>query len=405
MLIPGEKIWKKLESERTGIWLVRPDNTNGIECVVKFPVAILKAAYKGVPSYLMVGAVEVGGVRVRYLGIRIDDDIRHPICTSHPSRFKAEQDMLEELLNVSQTKLHFFDERSRPMFSSQASLNKSQVEKVSGFLSNTGPHYIGPPSPIIERSHDFFQQITGLMTNNKLLGKLLFYEMIDLSLEHSSPIRVLEFERGEFLIDDADEGAGLEQSVHGALELIFPNNTYRSPEVIKGKAQRELTDFLAFSFKRICLVEAKALSIIGTELIRPTERRIKSIEKDIKKALRQLKGAIRKIRSNDDIFDKSGLKINIPNRGSSILHAMVLLSEINPFLDRQKLAHEVQKYTKFEENVFFHILDLEELQQLAINTQDEGVFSSNLLVRWVATLENEDILVRARRPPDRERTL
>lgn len=100
MFIPGKEIWKKLQSKSTVIWLVRPDNADKIKCIVKFPASVFKAVYKGVPCYLMVGAVEVEGVRVRYLSIRIYDDVQHPICASDPSWFKVEQDMLEEFFDV-----------------------------------------------------------------------------------------------------------------------------------------------------------------------------------------------------------------------------------------------------------------------------------------------------------------
>lgn len=399
MFIPGEELWKKLASERTGIWLVRPDNGDNIECVIKFPAAVLKAIYKGVSCYLVVGLVDVEEVRVRFLGIRVDDDPQYPMCTSHPSRFEEEQDMLEELFCTLKTRFHFFDERTRPLFSSDGILNKQQTEKVQNLISSTKPHYIGPSNSTINLSHDIFQQVTGLITDSEP-REAVFCELIDLSLEHLESFEVYEFGQGQFTIADLDEGAGLEQSVHGSLEFIFSENTYRSPKIKKGNSKRELSDFLAFDSEQICLIEAKALSIIGTELDRPPERRIKSIEKDINKALRQLSGAVRQIRSDNPIFDKGGNEITISNRSNSILHAIVLLSEINPFIDRGKIAYDILNYSQIQESIFFHVLDLEEIHQLAINTKTPGIFASNLMVRWMATMQRKDILVRAKRRPD-----
>jgi len=196
-------------------------------------------------------------------------------------------------------------------------------------------------------------------------------------------INIVEYGRGEFQLRDKDEGSGLEQSAHGCLESIYSQSTFRSPQVGQGKSKRELTDLIGFDNGVVCIVESKALSILGINQPRPTFKRVRSIQKDIKKAIRQLRGAIRKLRSDDEILDEQGNTIDIPNRSDSVIHALILLSEMNAPLDWKMITDALLEASDEKRKIFFHILDLIELQRLtAYSRHSSFTFHINLLSRW-----------------------
>ena len=393
--IPSEGTWLKLNNERSGIWMVNVFNSSDIECVVKFQSSILKSILKGVPIALSVAVVEVEDQRFRFLGLIVYDDEAHPVVTTHPSRTVDEHDLLGKLFTQSSVKIHFFDEKSLPSFSMTCHLDLFDVQKVSDRLLITAPHYVGEITRLVLKGHDYIDQ--AFQQNNYL--NVVFCEQIKINPENAEPVNVSESGKRIFRIDDSDEGLGFEQATLLPLEAVFRNNVFRSPMVRKGSIFRELTDFLMFSDTQVCLVEAKALAVLNSKKTNVTSKRVSAIDKDIKKAFRQLKGALRVLRSDGIIFDELGNTIDFTQDSSTIFHVIILLSEINPFLDRAELARELVSHSDVVNRIFFHILDLEELVQLVANIQTPEMFSTNLLVRWRTVWENGDILVRYRRPP------
>lgn len=83
----------------------------------------------------------------------------------------------------------------------------------------------------------------------------------------------------DFRLDDPDEGGGLEQSAWHLLENLFEGHIFHSPQVIEGGTERELTDILTRCDAGFCLFESKAAAMLTTNLDRPTERRVKSVQK------------------------------------------------------------------------------------------------------------------------------
>lgn len=96
-----------------------------------------------------------------------------------------------------------------------------------------------------------------------------------------------------FRIDDEDEGPKVERQTETMVKSIYGDHTYLSPQVGTGPSARELIDVLAFDHNSICLIEAKAMSVIATEARRPSARRAASVTKQIRKAL-TVRGASRR---------------------------------------------------------------------------------------------------------------
>ena len=84
--------------------------------------------------------------------------------------------------------------------------------------------------------------------------------------------------------------------------------SYHSPRVQDGATRRQLVDLLGFSADWICLIEAKAMSMLDGSSFRSSDRRKANIEKGITKGLGQLGGALKNIRSGADYFARTATR-------------------------------------------------------------------------------------------------
>ena len=370
VFVPGTKLFGEMNSERSGLWFGHEDLTQELFIVAKLPTPLIKAVYSGAPSSVILSVVRAKQHNVRIIGIRVDDDLDRPFFATHPSVTLEEHTNVEEVLTYSHIRMHFFDERTRPVLSLSCSVDQAQVKQALIDFSKTRPHYASTRNSVAQFAHDLFQADQEKMfLSQKEPAHTLVSHHIPLSLTTCNPIKVFEPDRGEFQIDDRDEGDGFEQSVHGSLAYVFPNSTYRSPQVGVAAHQRELTDLLAFESEIICLGEAKAFSVLNTNPTRSTNRRASTIEKDVQKALRQLKGAIRRIRAGDPIYDLQQHTISIPHCSDATVYALIVISEMNPFVDWSEVARSILEASDEWEKTFFYVLDLQELQRLAISAE------------------------------------
>jgi len=141
---------------------------------------------------------------------------------------------------------------------------------------------------------------------------------------------------------------------------------------------------LAFNVESICLVEAKALSVLGSDLGRPSDRRASTVNKHVTKAMQQLRGALANLRSTIDINDAAGKPIAITNRDASPAHAIVLLSEMYAFLDWRPIARELADASEDPRHrALFHVLDLTELGSIVRASQNAATFHRVLVQRWL----------------------
>lgn len=313
-----------------------------------------------------------------------------------PSLFPSDLYHLKQVLSSGKTTLHCLSELNHPMLSAWCSLEPTAAQRALDRLKNANPCWWDEPSDLSRSPADLHRALDSAM---KVFAKVVYPTMdhasgigrpegIPLTLEIWRPTEVFEVSptlaSGPFRIDDTDEGAKLELTLRGSLDAIYPGSTFRSPSIRKGSGHRELTDILSFDDSSICVVEAKAISVLATGTTRSSDRRASVIEKHANKAISQLQGALSRIRSDIDVYDSEGNIITITNRQASPAHAIVLLSEMYAFLDWQAIARLLVEASQSERHkALFHVMDLSELNYLTAVSNSAAMFSDCLIQRWL----------------------
>jgi hypothetical protein len=104
-------------------------------------------------------------------------------------------------------------------------------------------------------------------------------------------------------------------------------------------APRSLADVIGYNDDWMCVIQAKALSVLGVANDRSSERSVNSVTKGILKGLKQLTGAMRKIRARVPIIAQL-------HRPSVLDNA---LSEFDTVLARELLSalprHGIERIT------------------------------------------------------------
>lgn len=385
VFVPGLAILREMVSEKAGLWPLRADNDDESSLVVKLATPVIKAIHQGARSSFLVSVMEYNDSRVRFIGLVVYDDEEHPAAVSQPSISHLQQTRFEELLEQSRFRVHFFDENVRPVLSATGSLAAELAKGTLAGLQRTSPHYTGPQNLLTSLAHDLFIKDQDAIFTGGTSSALVSQE-IPLSIAPDPhEVLIAEYGRGQFRLIDEDEGGGLEQSAHGLLEFVYGENTYRSPIVERGKIRRELTDLIGFDSSSICIVESKALAVLGMDQPRPSQRRSRLVDRSVAKAIRQLTGAIKQIRTGAEVSDRLDNSLQFPNRGSCLIHAVILVSDMNAELDYRSIATSLLDASGDEPAIFFHLLDLAELQRLtALSHGDSQRFSEILLFRWNA---------------------
>jgi hypothetical protein len=225
---------------------------------------------------------------------------------------------------------------------------------------------------------------------------------IPLTLDIWEPTEIFEVTPtgagGPFLINDEDEGSKLERSIHLVVDSIYPGNSYISPDVQERTTRRELADVLGFDSDFICVVQAKALAVLSANSQRSSSRRTGNVEKDIKKALKQLAGALTNVRAGLPLFQRGeDTGMEIPNRKTSLAHAIVVLSEMYTFVDWNAVEASVAELSDSEAHrALFHVIDVRELASLASNCENAEIFSNRLAQRWLVVREKGTAYVRVK---------
>ncbi len=418
VLIPSSTLIKKLNISLTGLWIEQLIDENETVLASKLPTNVIKAVYRGAKCSIIVSVIEVEQVQILCAGLQIEDEINNPITVFNPFVTEDEQILIEKILTYQSVRLYFFDELSIPVLGTMCSFDNSQSKKVLFDLKKTKPYYLGMSndtinsllelSQVIDLALDLFQKdIYSSEGDGKPLMALFKY-LIPLSLTISKPIPNYVITTGgtvEIKLNDNNEGVAQEKSIYALISYIYPNCTFHSPKIEKETSKRELTDIIGFDFesRTICLVESKAMYILGIEMNRPGKRRASSIVKQISKALDQIKGAIKKIRSGEDVFNKEGQIINIPERKTSLIHAIIPISEMYFLIDWREIADVIIKSSEQDQyKALFHVFDLQELQYLVNYSKEAKVFNSLLMQRWVEVKKKRSLYIRSKRPIEYE---
>jgi hypothetical protein len=404
MLIPSDILRSKMQSTRAGLWFERVNENKEVQIAAKLPSDLIKAIFRGAKTSIIVSVVGVEQSYVRCVGIRTYDNPDRPITHFRTHSDSDEHLLLETVFLAESIRIHFFDELLRPVMSSFCSFCQPTVEQTLKDLSRTKPHYIGGSGQLTEKALDIFQSDLDAKDKESMVWheislSITAHELYQIHAITSHEAKLgLAVDVDEFIINTEDEGAGLEQSAHQLLEYLYTLNLYRSPQVKEANFTRELTDLMAFSSEGICLVEAKVLAVITTQMNRSSDRRSRGIEKQIKKALHQLGGAVRRLRANEEILTRRGQRVQVNCDDETLIQAIVLISSMDQLLDWHKIAQDIITASS-ENKALFHVLDLVELQRLVAYSQTTDVFHFNLYNRWEKVIETKSALIIGSLPP------
>jgi hypothetical protein len=365
MFMPSARHWEEMQSEPVGFWPVPINSGDEYAFLLKAPTNVIKAAIRSCPVSLFISTAStpIGDVMASVLSVA--DDPASPMATSGVLRHLDEQRALVEILRLGQTRFIFFDELSRPVARADCVLGSEGCVGALERIAPKGPWYTGP---WIAALSEVLDEVDAAVDPTRSIqpqhSPTLDCVPLNLSNFVSSSIHAIgEQEVLAFRLDDSDEGAGLEQTTWHLLENLFGNGIYRSPQVPKGVAKRELTDILVFCEAGIGLFEAKAMAVLNTDPNRRSLRRARNIEKQIEKGISQLVGAMRNLSAGPSVISSSGVSIHLPDSTDLVHHCVVMVSELHPNVDWESVAGQLVDASRAT-NALFHVLDLSELRLL-----------------------------------------
>jgi hypothetical protein len=412
--VPSVKLSRNLELAKVGIWLDIVQN-NRVVMVCKMPETPIRALSQGAGASLILSTVQAESFKILCLALKVQDEPESPFCASMPKLDPEEIGLLCRALSSGSFTLHCVNELNHAVLSLSCSL-AVQDAKVAADAIARSDHWLLTPESVTAINIREFPRIADLALSR--FAKYIYRKTdeyvatdseaaahLPLSLEAWKPIEIFEVSptlaAGPFHLEDAKEGNKLERGLQTCLDEVFHGNTFVSPSVVDGGKPRELTDVIGFDAGFICLVEAKALAVITVDRSRSSARRAASVQKDIKKGLGQLKGAAGNLRAGVPILAVDGTHIDIPNRVTSIVHGIVLLSEMYCGVDWKAVAKKIVEETEnHRTQTMFHVLDLSELKSMVARCKDGEQFSNRLFQRWCRIKERGTAYIRMLTLPD-----
>jgi hypothetical protein len=391
--IPSEKVAEGLRLGRTGLW-VEPLVDGRIAIIAKIPESVIKALYRGAKTSLFLGVMRGDWMRILCLGLRVNDEPENPFTVTFPNSSPGDAVLLRQILRSASTTVHCLNELNHPILSASCALQPEAATDAAAFMDNSDHWLLTLDSSLEVEVSEVARNIE--LALDRFQGPIYgpgdapddpVFE-IPLSLDlwpTQTVIDVSTTSWEEFRIDDADEGTKLERVAHATLDSIYPGTTFRSPQIVKTQNRRELADILSFNDEWLCVVQAKALSVLAVNDDRSSARRKAAVTKDIEKGLRQLAGALRAIRSGSPIFDSAGNKLAIPPGQKARVHAIVLVSEMYSFVDWRAVAAAVNEASEKGYRTLFHVFDIQELAHIVTTYKDAEGFNNSLIQRfaWV----------------------
>lgn len=411
--LPSINVSTSLELARVGIWLDNVQN-NRVVVVCKMPETVIRALSKGAGASLIVSTVQTGAFKLLCLALKVQDEPESPFAASMLKLMPEEKELLCQILSSGSFALHCVNELNHAVLSISCTLPVEEARAVSDALARSDHWLLTPESAPAIMGREFMQ-VADLALNE--FAKYIYRKSdapipansqvaahLPLALEVWKSIEIFEVSptlaAGPFCIEDSKEGGKLERGLQTCLDEVFPGRTFVSPTVLENSKARELTDVLGFDDGFICLVEAKALAVLTVDGSRISARRAANVRKDIKKGLGQLRGAASNVRAGTPLLAADGTSVKIPNSETSIVHAIVLLSEMHYAVD-WKVAKEVVEITETHNSqTMFHVMDLSELKSMAARCRDGEHFSNRLLQRWCHIKERGTAYIRALTLPD-----
>jgi hypothetical protein len=387
--IPSEKVAEGFALGRTGLW-VEALGDGRIALIAKIPESVIKALYRGARSSFFLGVMRGDWMRILCLGLRVNDEPENPFTVTMANSSPQDAVLLKQILRGGSTTLHCVDELNHPVLSAWCTLDESCQRAAPWF--ETSDHWLltldsSREIPVMELARNLdlaLDRFQGPIYRAPGPGDDPVFE-IGLSLElwpRQTVIDVSPTLEETFRIDDEDEGTKLERAIHTVMDAVYPGRSYRSPQIRTGKGRRELADVIGFDEQWLCVVQAKALSVLGVDAGRSSQRRASTVTKDITGAFKQLSGAMRKLRARTRVDELDGAIIAIPDQENIPAHAIVVLSEMYSFVDWKAVAAAAIEASEKGHRTLFHVFDIQELSHIAATAASAETFNAFLVQRW-----------------------
>lgn len=412
--IPSIKLSEALTIAGVGLW-VEQLGEGRTALVCKVPESVIKALHRGAACTFLISTIKAESLTILCLGLTVNDEPESPFKASMVNCLPEDAALLTKILESGATTLHCLNELNHPVLSAWCSMEPKCAALAAEVLKSSNHWLLTLPSSKLVRLPDLsrmfelalerFQHHIHRSHDDPISEHVKMTATIPLKLDIWKYCEIFEITPtatgGPFLIDDENEGLKLERLIHVVVDSIYPGNSYVSPDVQDGKILRELTDVLGFDLDFICAVQAKARAVLTVDSEQPSSRRTGNVEKDIKKGLKQLSGALTNIRAGLPIFPhQETTPIVIPNRDTSLAHAIVVLSDMYSFVDWKAIAVSVAEASENRvHRALFHVLDIQELANLAANCEAPETFSNRLVQRWIVVQEKGTAYIRAQAPP------
>ena len=398
MFMPSARNYEEMKYEPAGCWPLPINDGNEYALITKMPASVIKAAYRSCPVSLTVARADTPEGVVLATTLKIEDDPGAALMLSGVLRHEEEQSAIENILRAGRTLMIFFDELSRPVARAECLFNSTECVNGFDMVAAPGRRYAGPWTPLLS---DVLDEIQGhgdpqLAVATKHAPAFVVIPQTLTGFETLKMTTIGIDDVIEFRLDDPDEGHGLEQSTWHLLENLFAGQLFHSPQVREGGELREFTDILAACGAGVCLIEAKTAAALSTKPDRTTERRAKSVQKQIDKGIDQLIGSLRNLATGLPLLTKKELPLTLPSTTGPYLHGIVMVSEMLPSLDWKAVATQLIAASQ-KSGAMFHVVDLQELRILVGISRDQpDLLVAYLAHRFGVMKEREYALLRTR---------
>jgi hypothetical protein len=384
------------------------------------PETVIKALHLGAQCSFFVAVVRAESLDLLCLGLRVYDEPQNPFTALMPNVSPEDAPLLLQILTADSTALHCLNELNHSMLSAWFSMDRDAAAAAADALRASNYWLLTPESSnqlhpsVLYRLYnlavDRFGKHVYRSPSDVVADEIKMTAELLLTLDVWPATEVFEVTPtnadGPFVIGDQPEGKKFERLTKLLLDVAYPGAAYLSPRVQDGNSTRELEDILAFDERSICVVEAKALSVLNVQPDRPSSRRAASVMKGINKAISQLSGAIDNVRSDATLFTADGEPLTLPNRKEAPAHAIVVVSEMYAFVDWKEIASRLIAESENESRkALFHVMDLQELSALTSRCPDSWTFFGRLFERWVQVKIKGTSYMRTKVIPDAERLL
>jgi hypothetical protein len=398
MFIPSARNWEEMKYEAAGCWPLPINKGDEFALVTKMAASSIKAAYRSCPVSLTVARAGTPDGVVLATTLTVADDPNAALMLTGALRHAEEQVAIENILRAGRTLVIFFDELSRPVARATCTLSQPECTKGSEMVDAPGARYAGPWTQLLS---DVLDEVQG-HADPQLAVPAKYapaFVTVPVTLSEFATMRMTTVGLSdvlEFRLDDPDEGCGLEQSTWHLLENLFEGHIFHAPQVVEGDAERELTDILTRCNAGLCLFESKAATMLTTSLDRPTERRMKSVQKQIDKGIDQLVGAMKNLRKGHPLRTKKGTPIEIPASVGNICNGITIVSEMLPGLNWEAIGAQLLAASQHS-SAMLHVLDLRELRMLVgISRDDPVLFVAYLAHRFDVMTERKNAMLRTK---------